>query len=352
MTLPHELNQPWYAGSPSFLRAPWVDPSQVPDDDVAIVGCPTDAYATSHQRTGARWGPRRIREATARWARTYASTDDSGVLDPGSGQVTALKQPLPVVDTGDATIVHHDVAGQIRAIADHTRACSTTSGITVSLGGDHFVAYPAALGVIEAWRERKENLKVGYLQVDAHTDFLDERLGSGRFSHATMARRISEIPEVTSMAWLGLSSSSEPGQFEVMRERGFRGFTADFVREVGATPAIERALDVAMADADILYVSLDIDAANNSDAPGTGSYVYEGITAADYLDFARGLAKVPALVGLDLCEVAPTLPEDGGWRTALLASSLLTTALGGRLIEVVDTMPIEQVREVFPRDGQ
>jgi agmatinase len=265
-----------------------------------------------------------------------------------SGRITTLRDPLPVVDTGDATIVHHDVAGQVAAIVDHVRACSLSSGLTVSLGGDHFVAYPCARGVVEAWRERRADLRVGYLQVDAHTDFLDERLGSGRFSHATMARRISELPEVRRMVWLGLSSSSEPEQFNTMQARGFHGLTAAYVRSVGATAAMERALSEVCDGTDVVYVSLDIDAANNSDAPGTGSYVHEGISAADYLDFARGLAKVDTLAGLDLCEVAPSLPEDGGWRTALLAAQLLVTALGSRVVDEVGSVPLDRLREVFP----
>jgi arginase family enzyme len=59
-----DLAAPWYAGSASFPRAPWVPPSAVPAGDVAIVGMPVDQFATSVGHTGMRLGPRRIREAS------------------------------------------------------------------------------------------------------------------------------------------------------------------------------------------------------------------------------------------------------------------------------------------------
>jgi arginase family enzyme len=252
---------------------------------------------------------------------------------------------MPIVDTGDAPIIHHDVAHQMKAASDHVRLASLTSGVTVTLGGDHMVAYPAADGVIRAWRERKPDLKVGFLHIDSHTDFVDTVRGIGKFSHGTCVRRISEIPEVKRMAWFGLNGSSEPNQYAVMKERGFQAFTAYHARRVGPVASIRQALEYVTDGIDILYISIDIDVVNNADAPATGSAVFKGLSAAEYLAAIGELALVPQLVGVDMCEVDPEV--DGSWRTEMLAAGSLLSLLSERLYRKVDEIPQDDLRSVF-----
>ena len=341
-----DLNAPWYAGSPSFARAPLVLPTEVPTGDVAVVGLPIDEYATSSQRSGMRWGPRRIREASLRNVRYYASSPDVGLLDIRSGRVTTWPEDrMPIVDAGDAPVVHHNVEGQMKAASDYIRLASLTSGVTLTLGGDHMVAYPAADGVIRAWRERKPDLKVGFLHIDSHTDFVDDRIGQGRYNHGTCARRISEIPEVKRVAWFGLNSTSEPNQYAVMKERCFQAFTSFYTHRVGPVESVKRALDYVTDGIDILYISIDIDVVNNGDAPATGSSVYEGLTGNEYLACIRELALAPQIAGVDMCEVDPDI--DGSWRTELLASTSLMSLLGRKLYREVEVIPQDDLRAVF-----
>lgn len=292
-----------------------------------------------------RWAPRRIREASLRWVRYYGGTAEPGLLDIRSGRVTAWPERMPIVDAGDAPVVHHDVQGQISAAKKYIASASRTSSVTVTLGGDHFAAYPAAAGVIDAWRERKPGLRVGFLHIDSHTDFVDDRLGQGKFNHGTYLRRVAEIPEVQRIAWFGLNGTSEPGQYQVMKERGFRAFTSYYTHRVGPKQSMSEALDYVLDGVDILYVSVDIDVVNNAHAPGTGSWVFEGLSGHEFLEAMRMLATVDALAGIDMCEVDPEI--DGSWRTELLAAGALLTVLGRRLYRQVDVVPENALREVF-----
>jgi arginase family enzyme len=292
-----------------------------------------------------RWGPRRIREASLRWVRYYGTGTDIGLLDIRTGRVTAWPEVLPIVDAGDAPVVHHDVQGQIDCARDYVATVSRSSRVTVVMGGDHFVAYPAAAGVIQAWRDRRTDLRVGYLHIDSHTDFVDDRIGQGRFNHGTCARRVSEIPEVKRMAWFGLNGTSEPNQFRVMRERGFRAFTSFYTHRVGAKQSLKEALDYVTDGVDILYVSIDIDVVNNSHAPATGSSVFEGLSGAEFLEAVRELSAVEAIVGLDICEVDPEV--DGSWRTELLASAAILSLLGPKLYREAGLIPLDELRQVF-----
>ena len=73
-----------------------------------------------------------------------------------------------------------------------------------------------------------------------------------------------------------------------------------------------------------VYVTVDIDVVDPSDAPGTGNPEPEGIGAGELLRFVRHLADL-RVVGLDLVEVSP--PYDPSGRTAVLAATIIREAL-------------------------
>lgn len=340
-----DLGAPWYAGFPSFLRAPIVQPDSVPAAAVAVAGVPIDHFANSSGRGGMRWAPRRIREASLRLSVYFGNQTDVGLVDVRTGAITNWPETLRLADTGDAPVIHHDVEAQLAAIVDHVRAASSTSALTVTLGGDHSVAYPAFLGTLEAWRARRPGLRVGYLFIDTHTDFVDERIGSGRYSQSTCARRVSELAEVERLAWFGLSSTTEPGQVREMNRRGFRAYTSSYVRRVGAAEAMKHALDYLRDGVDAIYASVDIDVVNNADAPATASPVFEGVSAREFLEALRTLAEVEDLIGFDLCEVNPEV--DQSWRTEILASMAIMTLIGRRIYSDGGTVDPAVMSRVF-----
>src|SRR3970282_2971425 len=66
-----------------------------------------------------------------------------------------------------------------------------------------------------------------------------------------------------------------------------------------------------------VYVTIDIDAVDPSEAPGTGNPEPEGLGAGDVLAFVRRLGAL-RVVGGDLVEVSP--PHAPSGRTAVLAA--------------------------------
>ena len=61
----------------------------------------------------------------------------------------------------------------------------------------------------------------------------------------------------------------------------------------------------ALAKADKLYVSVDIDVLDPAHAPGTGTPEPGGITSADLLRMVRQLCYEHDVAGVDVVEVAP-----------------------------------------------
>ena len=140
-------------------------------------------------------------------------------------------------------------------------------------------------------------------------------------------------------------TSLEPNQFAVMKERGFRIATSYFARSIGPTASMERVVNYLLDGSDILYVSIDIDAVLGAYAPATHSLTFEALTAQEFLESLRVLAALDNLVGLDLCEVAPTI--DRSQRTERLAAAAIVTVIGNRLFDVESGRPASEMADVF-----
>src|SRR5512143_1186692 len=117
--------QPYY-GICTFGRAPHT--RDVSGADVAIVGVPYDG-ATSY-RSGARFGPRAIREQSMLlWGYNNALS------------VSPFKT-LKVVDYGDVDVVPVDVLATHAAINVEVSKIIKEGAKVISLGGDHSIALP------------------------------------------------------------------------------------------------------------------------------------------------------------------------------------------------------------------
>lgn len=303
-----------------LFDAPAVLPSQVGQGQVAAIGMPSDF--THSSRIGTRFGPEALRRAsTDLWSRWR----NGETVDPDAGVRSSPKANW-IVDCGDAAIDTRSVERTTEAIAEATEAVVRAGGIPLALGGDHYNSYPACLGVSRALADMYPDRRIGYVQIDGHLDFSD-RLGSwGTHNHATNARRISELPNVRvkDMAWIGISGWVDGGELALIEQGGGLVLSSGDVHRMGAKEAAKRALQHAMSDSDILYLTIDIDAMDSGYLPGTGSIVHSGITPRQYYDILDVLSEAP-LCGLDIVEVSPPLDPSG--RTEYLATEMLVRIL-------------------------
>ena len=87
------------------------------------------------------------------------------------------------------------------------------------------------------------------------------------------------------------------------------------------------AVGEALAKADKLYVSVDIDVLDPAHAPGTGTPEPGGITSADLLRMVRQLCYEHDVAGVDVVEVAPAY--DHAELTVNAAHRVVFEALAG-----------------------
>ncbi|MEO1492577.1 MAG: agmatinase [Pseudomonadota bacterium] len=300
------LNLP-FVGISTFAKKPYVEDWSAIDADVCVLGAPFD-FGTQW-RSGARFGPRAIREAS-----TLFSFGHAGAYDH-EDDATYLGSDVRIVDLGDADIVHTDTLSSHRNIASGVSRILDTGALPVVLGGDHSVNIPC----IDAFEGRGP---IHILQIDAHLDFVDERHGV-RYGHGNPMRRAAEKDYVTGLTQVGIrnvSSTAKEGYADA-RAMGSDILSVRQARALGPEGVLARIPEGAR-----LYVTIDIDAFCPSIAPGTGTPSHGGFLYYDVLEILQGAAKRHEIVGMDLVEVAPDYDPTGS--TAILAAQVLLNFLG------------------------
>ena len=324
--------QPPFAGIPTFFRAPIGTAADLKQGDVAVIGAPFDG-SNSLGRPGSRFGPRSVREASCYYSAFYYSMPDRLIVDLDGGVELEIPDPLPLYDLGDADTFPMDVSATTESISNAVASVAARGAFPITIGGDHTVGFPAWKGATEGAIKHTGNrdIRVGVVQVDSHTDLFDDMEYGGRLNYGTFARRISEHANASPahMAWLGLNGrlvSRE--QYEFVRQHKLLLVTA---RELMLDDWEDRVDAVLrhVCECDFVYVTVDIDAVDASQAPGTTAAVFGGIDASRFLRLMEKFAELPKLVGLDLCEVAPNLDPNG--RTARLGALALVTFVGAKL---------------------
>jgi agmatinase len=300
------LNLP-FVGIATFGKRPYVADWGAIDADAAILGAPFDAG--TQYRSGARFGPRAIREASTLFAFGHAGAYDH------EDDATYLPAAVRIVDVGDADIVHTDTAASHAGVEAGVRAILDAGALPVTLGGDHSVNIPC----LAAFDGRGP---IHVLQIDAHLDFVDERHGV-RFGHGNPIRRAAERDFVTGLTQVGIRNVSSTAQegYAAARAMGSDILSVRQARALGPARVIGRIPAGAR-----VYVTLDIDGFDPSIAPGTGTPSHGGFLYYEVLEMLQALARRHEVVGIDLVEVAPDYDHSGV--TAILAAQVLLNFLG------------------------
>lgn len=301
------LNLP-FVGICTFGKYPYVEDWDTIRADAAIMGAPFDAG--TQWRSGARMGPRAVREASTLFsfghAGAYDFEDDVIYLDPSK---------VTIVDIGDADIVHTDTVQSHANIEHGVRKMLASGALPVVIGGDHSINIPC----INAFDDQPP---IHVVQIDAHLDFVDERHGV-RHGHGNPMRRAAEKPYVVGLTQIGIrnvSSTARDG-YQAARAMGSDILSVRHLREMGVAKVLER-----IPPGKRYYLTIDIDGLDPSIAPGTGTPSHGGFLYYEVLELIDGLSKQGDIVGVDLVEVAPDYDPTGG--TSILAAQLLMNTLG------------------------
>ena len=297
-----------FVGHCTFGKRPIVTDWDKIEADVAVLGIPYDMG--TQYRSGARFGPRAIREAS-----TLFSFGHGGAYDHEDDVTYLPLDKVRIVDVGDADMVHTDTVKSHANAEKAVRKLLERGALPVMLGGDHAVNIPCI-------RAFSEHGPIHIVQIDAHLDFVDVRHGV-REGHGNPMRRAAEQKHVTGLTQIGIrnvSSTAREG-YEDARARGSTILSVRQARRLGSEGVLAKIPQGAR-----YYVTIDIDGFDPSIAPGTGTPSHGGFLYYEVMEILQGLVKRGEVVGIDLVEVAPAYDPSG--ITGFLAAQVLLNFIG------------------------
>ena len=290
--------RPRYTGIPTFMRCSYTEDYGVVD--IGLVGIPFDGGVTN--RTGARHGPREIRNQSSMLRRTNQA---SGI---------APYDLLRVADIGDAWVQNpYALESSLTEIQQFFERVHAAGVIPIAAGGDHSVTLPV-------FRAIACEQPVGMVHFDAHCDTGDDYLGS-KFHHGAPFRRAVEegLLDPIRTIQIGIRGGlNDPDQWQFSHDTGMRVIYMEEFYDMGVKAVIDEARRIA-GDGPT-YISFDVDGLDPVYAPGTGTPEVGGISTLEAQLMIRGLRGLN-LIGGDVVEVAP--PFDPSGNTALVGATLM-----------------------------
>ncbi len=275
--------------SPRFIAC-----TRSPDEaQIVFFGIPFEG--TVNLRKGADRGPLDLRLAS----------DSIETYSPALGRDL---EDLAMADLGDCELPDAPPRAQLEAAREEIRRFWRPGLRPVMLGGDH----TATLPVIEVLAAAVPGLRI--LHFDAHPDTREEFLGE-RFCYASAMARVMEVVPPERVFQVGMRTGSRE-EFERRLPNFFPVTTiapGDAVRKI--LPELHR---------HPLYVTIDIDVLDPSEAPGTGSPEPGGLRVPEVVELIR-LLQGCEVVGTDLVEVAHA--HDPSGRTGIAGSWILREAI-------------------------
>jgi len=244
--------------------------------DALFVVVPVGYDLTSTYQPGSRRGPAAIIEAST----------NMELYDEELKKETYL---AGIHTTSPVAIDARGSKNMINAVRKKIAKVSAHNKIPVMLGGEHSIS----LGAVQALKEKFPKLKV--LQLDAHADLRESYQGS-RYSHASVARRISEI---CPLIQVGIRSMSKEESVFLPQSK-VKSYSADFALEKKdwcETIGKNLSGDV--------FVTIDVDVFDPSIMPSTGTPEPGGLYWQDVLSLLKLVSRSCQIRGFDVVELAP-----------------------------------------------
>ena len=265
-----------FTGIPTFLKAPLL--ADVENPTVGVVGVPYDGGTI--RTPGSRFGPRAIRDYC--W-RLNEYNPELGVNPYDCHNIA---------DCGDIILSPLSLDDSHRSIRIALSELIEQGMVPISVGGDHFIAYPILQAIHAA------HGKVAVIHFDAHTDTADYCYGQ-RFHHGSIFRHAVDDGLIYGehSIQVGIRKIFHDQELDYHANNKIEVITARDLKMMGPGLRDVLAKRFKRLQEHKVYVTFDIDFVDPTYAPATGSPEVGGPTSDEALECIR------ALKGLDIVGV-------------------------------------------------
>ncbi|MGB9914579.1 MAG: agmatinase [Candidatus Bathyarchaeales archaeon] len=248
-----------------------------------IFGVPFDV--TSTYRTGARFGPTAIRQASLN-IETYSFRTGVDVED------------VPLHDLGDLHVSTspEKTVDLLRLVVEDILAAGK---IPIAIGGEHTIT----LGILKGFGSKAKETAV--VSFDAHLDLRQEFMGL-KLSHTTFMQLINEEVTPAKIVEVGTRAICRD-ELAYAKKAEIPFFTAHQVQKEGTAQIIKQLKEL-LAPYKHVYLTVDMDVLDPAFAPAVQNPESEGIETHALLDILCALCD-KRVIGFDVVEIAPVYDQ-------------------------------------------
>jgi len=244
--------------------------------DYVVLGVPFDV--TSTYRTGARFAPTAIREASLN-IETYSFSSGVDVED------------LRLHDLGDLHVTS-DADETLKRLEQVMRELLSEKKTPVLMGGEHTITLGAARAV-------GKNCAV--ISFDAHLDLRNEYMNL-KTSHTTFMRRINEQVQPKKIVEIGTRAVCKE-ELGYAKKTGINNITVQQIRSDGVEKTIQK-VEKLLSGIKQTYLTIDLDVLDPAFVPGVQNPEPDGLCTRMFYELLNGLCD-RRVVAFDVVEVTP-----------------------------------------------
>ena len=274
---------------------------------MSIMGIPFDG-GTMSARRGSRFAPSRIREYLYSLT-TYSIDHDTEITEN-------------MYDCGDVDVVIVDFEETMKRLRLAAQTVFQNAEHVIAIGGDHSLTYE----LIRAARNAAEG-EIGLVQFDAHHDM---RTKWGNHSGFWLRQLVEDgILKGENVYQIGVRGSLySPSYTAYLSQNRIRYLTALRLHEIGVEKALAE-VGKCLQRMKEVYITFDVDAVDQTFAPGTDHPSAGGLSSDEALRLVYGLASGLRVRWFDMMEVSP--PHDLAEQTVGLGGELIAQFIHARI---------------------
>ena len=301
-------------------------------ENISIIGFPIDLGSG---RRGVDMGPSAMRIAGLQ---NKLKNLGYKVTDTGDIKIEIMEKQK----TGNPKLRYIDEILKTSGIlADAVESVLDKNNFPLCIGGDHSMALGTIAGISSYCK--KNNLKLGVIWIDAHTDMnTDKTTPSGNIHGMPLAASLGLgnkilvnlhgfspklLPE--NCAIIGIRSIDEEEKKNIIKLK-IPVYTMTEIDKMGIHRIINKILKQFGKTVDHIHVSFDVDSVDPTVAPGVGTPVPGGLSYREAHLLMESIAECGCMSSLEVAEINPILDHQN--KSAVFTTDLIASSMGQRIL--------------------